>query len=144
MKNIVVRGLLTIAALAFLGMGTNPPGEIPSPKKDYRATIIDSDGVKFEVTQISFHGEIFLDGRRGKALIAIPFDKISRLDFSAQERKGDASEEVETGYLNVSVRFKDKSSTDVLVRKALKWYGKSRLGNLTIKTEDLKAIEFSP
>jgi len=144
MKNIIARGLLIIAIFALFGMGSNPPGEIPSPKKDFRATIIDSDGVKFEVTQISFHGEIFIDCKRGKALIVIPFDKISKLDFSAKERKEGDSEEKGSDYINVTVRFKDKSSTDVLVRKALKWHGKSWLGNITIKSEDLKSIEFAP
>ncbi len=138
MKNIIIGTGTIVLALVFLNMGATPPGEIPAPKKDFHGTLVDTDGVKSEVTNISFHGEIFLDGERGKALIAIPFEKIVRLDFGVEDEE---SKEHPSEIVSVRVSLKDASRVDVQVRKATKWYGKTRFGNLTIKSGNLKSIE---
>lgn len=142
MKNFIMVAGAVILMPVVMGMGASPPGEIPKPRKDFRAVIVDSDGIRSEVSQISFHGEIYVDGERGKALVAIPFDRIARLEASEEDESSEESKDHPAGPVRVAVHLTDGSTTDILLRRSAKWSGKARFGNLVIKTGDLESIEF--
>jgi len=117
------------------GLGGTPPAEkIPVPEKNFVVRVIDSQGIQTSLSQFSFEGKIFLEGKRGSATITVPFEKISHLDLQGQEGK-------ETVAI---VILRDQKKIEVRVDKRSKFYGKADFGTFQIDSKDLKSISFQP
>lgn len=59
----------------------HPIGEEPPPEKILKATIITTNGRRFEVENLRFHGKQRLDFLKGRNKRFIPLDKVARIDF---------------------------------------------------------------
>ncbi len=131
-------GILLGSLLFLLGMGDlggkAPKDKIPEPEKNFGAQVIDLQEVQTALTHFSQEGRVFLEGKRGKASITIPFEKISQIHL--QNLKGD---EISA---KVSLRNGDKIEMQ-LNRKAI-FYGKAKFGTFQIEAKDLKSIRFQP
>ena len=60
----------------------HPVGEEPPAEKILKATIITTNGRRFEVDNLRFHGKKRLDFFRGRNKRFIPLDKVARIDFA--------------------------------------------------------------
>ena len=80
----------------------------------------------------SFEGKIFLAGKHGSASIAVPFDKISEIQFQGQE----GSEIV------ARVILRDQKTVPIKVEKRSKFFGKTDFGTYQVDAKDLKSIRF--
>ena len=59
----------------------HPVGEEPPEEKILKATIITTNGRRFEVENLRFHGKKRLDFFKGRNKRFIPLDKVERIDF---------------------------------------------------------------
>ena len=59
----------------------HPIGEEPPAEKILKATIITTNGRRFEVEDLRFHGKKRLDFFKGRNKRFIPLDKVARIDF---------------------------------------------------------------
>ena len=60
----------------------HPVGEEPPEEKILKATIITTNGRRFEVENLRFHGKQRLDFFRGRDKRFIPLNKVARIDFA--------------------------------------------------------------
>jgi hypothetical protein len=130
---IIFSSLLFLMGMGGLG-GPGPVEKIPVPAKNFNARVIDHQGVQTSLSQVSFEGNVFLVGKRGDAIVTIPFEKISQVEI-----KGPGGNEV----LAVAI-LRNQEKVEVKVDKNLKFYGKADFGTFQIETKDLKSISFQP
>ena len=128
--------LLGVLSLCLFGMGEldsgYPLNEIPMPEKDFSATVTDNDGTITRLSQVSIDGNIYIEGKRGKADMASEFSVIKSISFEPGE-KGKVKAVLEPANgdpFHLSVDEKDYL------------YGKTKVGSFRIKLKDLKAISF--
>ncbi len=130
--------LLGVLSLCLFGMGeldsSYPLNEIPTPEKDFSASITDNDGTTTHLSQVSIDGNIYIEGKRGKADIASEFSALKSISFEPGE-KGTVKAVLEPANgdpFHISVEEKDYL------------YGKAKVGSFRIKLKDLKEISFEP
>ncbi len=138
MKKYLSSVVIFSSLLLLMGMGgLGGPGsveKIPVPTKNFNARIIDHQGVQTSLSQVSFEGNVSLVGKRGDATVAIPFEKISRVEI-----KGPEGNEVV-----VVAILRTQEKVEVKADKNSKFYGKADFGTFQIETKDLKSISFQP
>ena len=76
--SVVIAVTPLLLAMGILG---EPPAldKAPEPKTRMDAVIVDMDGVKTDVSYVSYDGELYLPLYRGKAIVTVPFKKISNI-----------------------------------------------------------------
>ena len=138
MKKYVGPVIIFSSLLFLMGMGgLGGPGlveKIPVPAKNFNARVIDHQGVQTSLSQVSFEGNVFLVGKRGDAIVTIPFERISQVEI-----KGPVGNEVV-----VVAILRNQEKVEVKVDRYLKFYGKADFGTFQIETKDLKSISFQP
>ena len=130
---IVFGSFLWLMGMGDLG-GAGPANKIPTPEKSFSVKVVDGEGIQTSLSQFSQEGKVFLTGKRGSATVAIPFEKISQIQFQAGE--GNDSQ--------AKVILRGRESIDVKVDKRAKFYGRAEFGTFQIETKDLRSIHFSP
>ena len=138
MKKYVGPVIIFSSLLFLMGMGgLAGPGlveKIPVPAKNFNARVIDHQGVQTSLSQVSFEGNVFLVGKRGDAIVTIPFERISQVEI-----KGPEGNEVV-----VVAILRNQEKVEVKADKNSKFYGKADFGTFQIETKDLKSITFQP
>jgi len=138
MKKYVGPVIIFSSLLFLMGMGgLGGPGlveKIPVPAKNFNARVIDHQGVQTSLSQVSFEGNVFLVGKRGDAIVTIPFERISQVEI-----KGPVGNEVV-----VVAILRNQEKVEVKVDRYLKFYGKADFGTFQIESKDLKSISFQP
>lgn len=132
MKKIILMLILTtIPILAGMGamQGPTSPEKIPVPAKLYQATFVDQMGVVTECTEISIEGAIYLEGKRGEGNYTIAFDNIEQVAFRVSAER-----------LIGMVKLHAGPTTDLVLDKKQKAYGRTRHGTFQIKLIDLKTM----
>ena len=135
MKRFYIGIILMVAIPLIMGMGTgsgNMSSKIPTPDKNYSATIIDSQGVTTKVTQISFDGRTYLAGARGNTTVIIPFDKITSVRIGKEEPEKKVS---------AVISLKAGGTLNITVDGKLPCYGSADFGNVQIEFKDIKKVE---
>jgi hypothetical protein len=137
MKKYAVPAALLACFFFLLGMGDlgggpAPIDKIPTPEKNFSATVLDREGMQTTLQSFSFEGKIFLAGKHGSASIAVPFDKISEIQFQGQEGSEMAAR----------VILRDQKTVPVKVEKRSKFFGKTDFGTYQVEAKDLKSIRF--
>ena len=125
--------LLVFPILMGMGMnGSNVKHNIPTPDKNFSATIVDSQGVTSNVTQISFDGKTYLTGQRGNTTVTIPFDKISSVQIGklAEDKK-----------VSAFITLKIGGTLNITVDGNLPCYGSADFGNVQIEFKDIKKVD---
>lgn len=130
---ILLSAIFAIPMLMGMGTGSgNVTHKIPTPEKNYSATIVDSQGVTTKVTQISFDGRTYLTGQRGNTTVTVPFEKISAVHV------GKAEEEKK---VSAFITLKAGGTLNVIVEGKLPCYGSADFGNVQIEFKDIKKVE---
>lgn len=121
----------------LMGMGSffgrSAPDKIPEPEKKYVATFIDQMDITAKCTGVSIEGDTVLEGKHGKGVYSVSFDKIKSIVFY-----------LKNGELIGDARLKDGSSIKLVLNKASRAFGKTNYGTYYIKLGDLKKVIISP
>lgn len=124
--------LLLIPLLVGMGnsiFGEDPADKIPVPEHKFAAIYIDQMDVITECKEVSIQGKTFLEGKRGKGTYTIPFEKIEKILFV-----------IKNGELKGRIQLKDKSKTELILKKDHKAYGHAKHGTFQIKLINLKKM----
>ena len=128
--------LLLLLFTVFLGMGELgsevTPGQIPTPEKNFKAELIDIDGIVTQANMVSFNGRVVVSGSRGSSFVTIPFEKISTLEV----------ERVEDNYAETKIVLKSGGEVNLKIRKDIKCYGMTEFGTFFIYTGKVKSVSF--
>ena len=127
LKRIPVISLLLTAWLLLCGMSIFPPNptQVPKTKENFSATVYDASGVATRLNRFSIDGDTYLPANRGKASLAIPFDRIEEITF----REGSAT-----------VRLKDAPPAEVKVDGRLSANGLSDYGPYQITLKEISRL----
>ncbi|MBI3754024.1 MAG: hypothetical protein HY266_08300 [Deltaproteobacteria bacterium] len=133
MKKILPVFLFMAGWLVFAGMGKAPEGEIPKPAIDFTATVIDDQGISTKCSLVSWEGQLFFIGTRGKGTVSIPFEKVKKVAFVGESsgNKRDAQVTLRSGEI-VAVSFDGES----------RFYGTTTFGTYKITAKNIKEIIF--
>jgi hypothetical protein len=131
-------GFLIASLFVLLGMGDlgsqAPVGKIPEPQKNFAVQVVDRQDVQTSLTHFSQEGKVFLEGKRGRANVTIPFEKISQIQFSNSKEDG----------ISVKVILRNRETIEIQMNKQGKFYGMAQFGTFEIEAKDLKSIRFQP
>lgn len=133
MKRLLIVLLLIAGWVVFAGMGKTPESEIPKPEIDFSATVIDDQGISTKCRFVSWEGQLFFVGFRGKGSVSIPFEKVKKVVFIGESGSGkkDTQITLRNGDV-VAVTFDDES----------RFYGTTTFGTYKITTKNIKEIIF--
>jgi len=133
MKKMLVILLLIAGWVVFAGMGNVPESEIPKPGIDFSATVIDDQGISTKCRLVSWEGQLFFIGFRGRGAVSIPFEKVKKVVFIGESGSGkkDTQVTLRNGEV-VAVTFDDES----------RFYGTTTFGTYKITVKNIKEIIF--
>jgi len=132
MKKIIsIIILATIPFLAGMGamQGPTSPEKIPVPAKQYDATFVDQMDIATECTEMSIEGAIYLEGKRGEGNYTISFDNIEQVLFR-----------VNADRLTGIAKLRSGGTTELILNKKHKAYGRTKYGTFQIRLMDLKIM----
>ncbi len=139
MKRFLALALIIGASFFLMAMGemggTPATPKIPSPEKNFAASVVDRQDVQTSLIQFSHDGKIHLAGKMGSAMVTIPFEKISQIRFSLSSHGNDPS---------ATVWLKDQKQIQIQLERRSKFYGQADFGTFQIEAKDLKSIHFQP
>jgi hypothetical protein len=116
----------------LVGMGTSGGRDVIHPTMDFRASLVDRDGVKVEVNRLNVGGEVQLEGDMGRGNLRIAFENIQSVDFAAESHD----------YSRATVHLKSGETVSLRVRNSLMIYGQTTVGLYQIRARDLQRITF--
>jgi hypothetical protein len=125
--------LIFLLGMGQLG-GTAPLNKIPAPAKNFKARVVDTQGIETTLSEFSYEGQVFLVGKLGSATVTIPFEKISQIRL----------QNLEGNEALIKVSLRDQKSMEIKVDKHLKFYGKADFGTFQIEMKDLRSINLPP
>lgn len=132
---VVLFALLATRAFATgFGGSDAPPARIPVPAHEFAATVMDNSGVKVDVTQVSYNGEVFVYGLVGEGQVTVPFEAMASVRF---EPSTEANKRV------AFIVMRDGTSVNVVVDDDIPAYGRTSYGTYSITTDKIKVIEFA-
>lgn len=111
------------------GVGEEKLTKIPEPDDNFSATLIDQRDVSSRITLFSLEGQTFLSGKRGGAMVSIPFENIKEINFYARDRD-----------IFAMVTMKKEPQVELEMEKDRVFYGQLSYGLLSIKVEYVKKI----
>mgnify|MGYP001027205467 CR=1 FL=1 len=129
---VILTVLPFLLAMGSLSGGTSPE-KIPSPEIKFTAVFIDQMDMIAECTEVSVEGETFLEGKKGKGVYTISFDKIKNVVFCLKGEK-----------LIGSVELNDGGSTDLILKKDSRACGRTKYGTFRIRFSNLKKMIIHP
>lgn len=133
MKRLLIVLLLITGWVVFAGMGTTPDSEIPKPDIDFPATVVDDQGISTKCRFVSWEGQLFFVGFRGKGSVSIPFEKVKKVVFIGESSGGKRDTQIilRNGDV-VAITFDDES----------RFYGTTTFGTYKITAKNVKEIIF--
>ena len=138
MNHFITAGIIIFSLIFIMGMGdlggTATVNQIPSPEKNFSAQVVDREGIETSLSQFSQDGKIFVTGKRGSATVAVPFDKISWIQFQDPEKRD----------VPARLLLKDQSTVEMRLEKRSKFYGQAQFGTFQIEIKDVNSIRFHP
>lgn len=123
-------GFLLITGMG--GLGGTPTGKIPTPEKDFSATLIDKQDVVTKCKQVSRDGDVFFLGKKGRGTVTIPFEKVKTAEFENGK-----------GVVIAVLKLIDSQTIEIEMDKSQKFYGNVPFGTFQIEVTDIKKITFS-
>ncbi|MFQ5664969.1 MAG: hypothetical protein ACE5I7_00905 [Candidatus Binatia bacterium] len=130
----VVLPLLVAITPLLLGLGTTGGRDVIHPTMDFRATLVDRDGTKVEVSRLNIGGDVQLEGDMGRGSLRIPFDNIRSVELSTDSHD----------YSRATVHLKTGETVALRVRNSLLIYGQTSVGLYQIRARDLRSITLNP
>jgi hypothetical protein len=127
--------LLLIVWLCLTGMsgmgGSEGPTRIPTPDRNYVVTVVDRADMHTRLDNFTVSGYTHFMGEMGKGKVAIPFEKIKRVDFRQVQNK-----------LEVVVSLRNGDKVTLTAEQKQPCFGRSKVGNYEIAMGDIKMIIF--
>ncbi len=130
---------MALAGLAFGLVGMGGFGGGPSagaPLRDFRASLVDADGTRVEVSRMTVGGDTVLEGDLGRGRLRVPFDNIARIELSPAPGERDR--------VQAAVTLRAGDPLVLIVRSSTTFYGQIPSGAYQIRARDLRAVEFAP
>ncbi len=125
-----------VAGLALLGMGGLGGGrDTGTPARDFRATLVDLDGNRIEVSRVTVGGDTNLEGELGRGRLRVPFDNISRIHFQPAGSDRDR--------VRAEVALHEGEPVTLALRSSTTFYGQTPSGAYQIRARDLRSVEFA-
>jgi len=121
--------MIGLCTVGMGGVGEEKLTKIPEPDDNFSATLIDQRDVSSRITLFSLEGQTFLSGKRGGAMVSIPFENIKEINFYARGRD-----------IFAMVTMKKEPQVELEMEKDRVFYGQLSYGLLSIKVEYAKRI----
>ena len=121
--------MIGFCSVGMGGVGEEKLTKIPEPDDNFSATVIDQRDVSSRITLFSLEGQTFLSGKRGGAIVSIPFENIKEINFYARGRD-----------IFAMVTMKKEPQVELEMEKDRAFYGQLSYGLLFIKVEYVKNI----
>jgi hypothetical protein len=115
------------------GLGGTPVNKIPTPERDFSATLIDKQDVVTKCKQVSREGDVFFLGKKGRGTVTIPFEKIKITEFESKK-----------GVVTAVIKLIDGQTIEIEMDKSQRFYGMANFGTFEIEVSDLKKVIFIP
>lgn len=136
MRRILIAICFSIAVI-LSGMGMEGFGgsmdEFPEPELNYGATVTDLEGVVHRANMVSAAGKTTIMGYRGKASLTIDFKRLKMITFSPTDS---------STYVLATITFKEGNTVELKVKGLMRCYGKTDLGNISVRMRDIQKIVF--
>ncbi len=131
----VVFSVLVFVGLWFflVGMGISPEGEVPVPESSFSAMVTDDQGVITRCENISWEGEVYFKGRRGRAIITVPFEKVKKVVFVTRS---------EEGTVDFRIILKSGEAVAITFNEDERLFGTTSFGTYRIFAKNIKEILF--
>lgn len=131
------RALTAIALLALwpfiTGLGAPPGQDIPKPEVEFRAIVVDDQGVETRCIGVAWEGEIFFKGTLGSAVVTIPFEKVRGIEGVGEGTGGKVS---------FLVTLMDDKEVLVSFDEDDSFTGTTEFGTFSIPARNIKEIAF--
>ena len=124
--------MLSASTPFLLALGSTGGRDVIHPAVDFRATLVDKDGVSVDVNRLNIGGDVQLEGDMGRGNLRIQFDNIASVEFTS------ASHE----FSQTIVHLKNGDSVNLRVRNSLMIYGQTNVGIYQIRARDLRSSTF--
>lgn len=118
--------------LAMDGTSSDGDLEIPQPEQKFDAVVTDNTGTITRLSKFTWDGFVHVQGGLGSGTVAIPFERIDRIDFEPGER----------GKIAARVALKSGEVVRLTVSGRLTCYGKTSFGNYRVQARDMRRLEF--
>lgn len=124
---------ILVLSLFLYAMGGNQDvvTKIPVPDRIFKVKIIDVENNEIIAENFSVDGLTYLPAKVGKTDVSIDFKKIESVIFLV---KGDI--------INIKVKFNTGEESSFNIDKDIIFFGKTKWGNLKIKSQYIKKIIF--
>lgn len=127
---------VVLLAPGVMGMGGFGGGrEQGLPARDFRATLIDVDGTRMDVTSVTTGADTSLEGELGRGRLRIPFDNIARITFQPAENDRDR--------VRAQVQLRQGEPIALTLRSSTTFFGRTPGGTYQIRARDLRSVEFA-
>ncbi|MBI5644180.1 MAG: hypothetical protein HY954_11985 [Deltaproteobacteria bacterium] len=131
------RSLWILSAVFFwvmlVAMAKPPGAEVPVPEIDFKATVRDDQDVMTKVSRVSWEGNIFFTGVRGKGVVTISFEKIRKVS-SLGGGNGTRSD--------FQITLKNGDVVAVSLDNEERFLGVTNFGTYRIASKNIKEIVF--
>ena len=131
---LLVLSSLTLfpAVAAAMGVsGGGVPTSIPEPARSYVVTATDQQGTQTRLEHFSIEGRVHLSGKRGKATLSIPFERIQLVQLRSV---GDR--------VNADVILSDGRTVKLSLDGRQQCYGRMDYANFRINLRDLEKLVY--
>jgi len=115
------------------GMGISPEGEVPVPESSFSAMVTDDQGITTKCENISWEGEVYFKGKRGRALITVPFEKVKKAVFVAKPKNGK---------VDFRIILKTGEAVAITFDEDARLFGTTSFGTYKIFAKNIKEIIF--
>ena len=137
MRRFIMLSAMLLAASLTSGMGGSGSSEdgdleIPQPELHVQVTVVDKTGTKTRLDDFTWDGFVHVQGNLGAGTVAIPFEKVKRIDFEPGDK----------GKVTARVGLKTDEVVRLSVSGRLMCYGRTNFGNYQVQIKDLTRLEF--
>lgn len=131
-KSFVLIALVVLWPL-IAGMGAGSGEDIPTPSVEFRAIVVDDQGVETRCIGVAWEGEIFFKASVGSGVATIPFEKVRTVVSVGGERNGKVP---------FVVTLKDDKEVRVSFDEGDLFTGTTEFGTFRIPARNIKEIAF--
>lgn len=122
-----------LAWIVLAGMAPVPGGEVPKPDVEFKATVRDDQDIATKLDNVSWDGEVYFTGTRGRGSVAVPFEKV---------RKVTAVDGGHQGFKDFQITLKSGDTVAVSFDMGAKLTGTTSFGTYSILAKNIREIIF--
>lgn len=119
--------------LGVTGMAQRPSHEVPVPDRNFVVSVTDDQGITTRCTLVTWDSALYLLGTRGKGIVTIPFEKVSKAVFAGERAKD---------RIDFQITLKNAEVVAVSLDAESLLQGTTDFGSYRIKARNIKEIRF--